>query len=157
MSSPIQYKENLDLLIAFCDYRERCSSEVAEKIRGLSIDEELKERLMADLKERNIFDDNRYIEAFIGGKIRIKRWGKNKIKAALLAKRLPESAIRKALEELVDEKIYAEHLSHFFTRKWNQLKNKQDYGTRQKLFRFLYSKGYESDLINELFKNKFED
>ena len=83
MSSTIKYKESLDLLLAFCDYRERCTSEVREKMRALKLDEEVKDRLLEDLKELGVFDDKRYIEAFINGKVRIKRWGKNKIKAAL--------------------------------------------------------------------------
>lgn len=157
MTTSIHYIENLDLLIAFCDYRERCSSEVKEKIRSLAIEDNLKVRLLEDLIERNIFDDTRFLEAFIGGKIRIKRWGRNKIKAALFAKKLSEDDIRNALEEYVDMELYREQLLHLFTRKWDQLKNSKDYGTRQKLFRFLYGKGYESDLINELFKEYLED
>ena len=157
MSSTIKYKESLDLLLAFCDYRERCTSEVREKMRALKLDEEVKDRLLEDLKELGVFDDKRYIEAFINGKVRIKRWGKNKIKAALSAKRLVEEDIKIGLEEYIDEELYTEHLNHFFNRKWDQLKNGKDYSTRQKLFRFLYSKGYESDLINDVFKENFKN
>lgn len=152
MISKEKYKEYLDVLIYFCDYRDRCKSEVYNKMKGFEISEDDKNRLLKELEELNILNEKRYVEAYIGGKTRIKRWGKNKIQAALRAKKIDESLLQQSLNECIDLDRYREQIDHLFTRKWEQLKRKKDYSSRQKIYRYLYSKGYESEYINECFK-----
>lgn len=157
MNNSIKYNESLNAIISYCDYRERCSSEVRAKLREFDLDETTRDSLFNEIKELKVFDDARFIEAFIGGKIRIKRWGKNKIKAALLAKKIEGSIIDEAFINTVDMDEYMNHLQHLFTRKWDQLKNNKDYATRQKIFRYLYGKGYESNLISEILRSNLDD
>ena len=152
MKEALQHKEIVDALIVFCDYRERCSSEVEYKLKGYPIDDDLRERIINELKERSIFNDERYIEAFVGGKTRIKKWGRIKIRAALRMKKLPSEKIEMVFDQLIDEEQYLHHLNLLFEKKWDSLKNKTDYNTQQKLYRFLYSKGYESEYITSLLK-----
>ena len=141
------YIDALHSLISFCDYRERCSSEVRQKIKEYPLEEGLKEALFEELKERSSFNDMRYVNAYVGGKFRIKKWGRNKIKAGLRAKQINEEMINGGFKENIDEEDYLHQLKHLYDKKWSSLKNKKDYTTRQKLQRFLYSKGYENDLI----------
>lgn len=155
MNSNILYKEAFDALLNYCNYQERCTSEVFQKLNDFEIDNSEKERLINELKDSNFLNDERFAEAFIGGKFRIKRWGKNKIKAALRAKHISDEMIYRGFEKTIQLEEYQSQLEILFIQKWKRLKNKKDMSTRGKMFRYLYGKGYESDLINQLFNTYF--
>jgi regulatory protein len=149
------YIDALHSLLSFCDYRERCSSEVRQKIKEYPLEEALKEALYEELKATSTFNDTRYVNAYVGGKFRIKKWGRNKIKAGLRAKQINEEMIQAGFEENIEEESYMSQLKQLYDKKWSSLKNKKDYNTRQKLQRFLYSKGYENELILALIMKDF--
>jgi regulatory protein len=64
--------------------------------------------------------------------------------------KIDRTIIDDALLKYINMEEYKEQLQHLFTRKWDALKNKRDYSTRQKIYRYLLSKGYESNLITDL-------
>ena len=152
MADAVRYQELLNAMLYYCDYRDRCSNEVMLKINGLTEDEAIKKKVIQTLKELNVYSDERYTEAFVSGKLRIKKWGRNKIKSALYLKKIPKNLIVKALNKLIDEEQYQEVAESLFLRKWKSLNGKNNYSTKQKLYRYLYSKGYESELINSILK-----
>jgi len=155
MNSDLKYKEAFEALLSYCNYQERCSSEVIQKLKDLELDSSKKEQILNDLIESNIVNDERFTAAFISGKVRIKRWGKNKIRAALRAKHISDNIIVLGFDDVIQADEYNDQLELLFTRKWSLLKNKKDHSTRGKIFRFLYGKGYESELINKLFVKYF--
>ena len=59
-----------------------------QKLESYPIADSIKKSVFNELKERAIFDDKRYVNAYISGKHRIKKWGKNKIKAGLRLKKI---------------------------------------------------------------------
>ena len=141
------FTEALEKLKNYCAYQERCDFEVIKKLESLGINETNIIAIVSKLKQQNYLDNDRYAEAFASGKHKIKGWGNVKIRVALKAKRLPEELISKALEQF-DPKAYSARLNEVTKKKWRLLGDKKDQNTRQKLFRFLYGKGYESELIN---------
>lgn len=149
-------KEILDALISYCDYQERCSFEVRTRLNKYALSDEDKECIIEDLKEFKYLDDTRFAETFVRGKHSLKGWGKNKIKAALYQKRISSSIIDLALNTILIEEGYKNKLATLFEKKWDLLGNKTDLKTKQKLFRFLYSKGYEASLINSLMMERFK-
>ena len=148
-------KEALEKLKSYCAYQERCEFEVIKKLESLGIVEADINVVILKLKQQNYLDNARYSEAFASGKHKIKGWGKVKIKVALKAKRLPEELITNALKEL-DPNAYSMRLNEVANKKWRLLGEKKDRNTRQKLFRFLYGKGYESELINRIISDLWE-
>jgi regulatory protein len=155
MSNTKKYKDCLDALIYYCNYRERSPGEVQQKLKDFDIAEEDKEKIFEELKDLSILDEKRYIEAFISGKTRIKRWGKNKIRAALAQKKVDPVLLKEALNNHIDMDEYLASLDHLFMHKWELLKRDQSYATRQKLYRYLQGKGYESEWINACFDRFF--
>ena len=141
--------EALEKLKSYCAYQERCEFEVIKKLESIGINETGILTLISKLKQQNYLDNGRFAEAFASGKHKIKGWGKVKIRVALKAKRLPEELITKALEQL-DQEVYSARLKEITQKKWRLLGDKKDRNTRQKLFRFLYGKGYESELVNRI-------
>ena len=149
------FTESLEKLKSYCAYQERCEFEVIKKLESLGINETDIIAIVSKLKQQNYLDNGRYAEAFASGKHKIKGWGKVKIRVALKAQRLPDELITRALDEL-DPKAYSTRLNEVAQKKWRLLGKKRDRNTRQKLFRFLYGKGYESELINRVITNLWE-
>jgi len=149
------FAEALEKLKSYCAYQERCEFEVIKKLGSLGINETDSIAVISKLKQQNYLNNARYAEAFASGKHKIKGWGKVKIRVELKAKRIPEELISKALEQ-IDQKIYNARLDEVAQKKWRLLGNKKDGNTRQKLFRFLYGKGYESELVNRIISDLWE-
>ena len=149
------FTEALEKLKSYCAYQERCEFEVIIKLGALGVNEDDTFTIISALKQQNYLDNARYAEAFASGKHKIKGWGKVKISVELKAKRLPDELISKALDQL-DHETYNERLFEVAQKKWRLLGEKKDRNTRQKLFRYLYGKGYESELINNVIKEIWE-
>lgn len=140
-------------LEAYCAYQERCTKEIQKKLEdwGLSFDDSAE--ILRSLQENRFFDDVRFCESFVSGKVRIKRWGRIKIRYELKLKGIKEEFIRKALSE-IDPLVYEENLKELTQRKWAETKG-DEWTRKAKLHRFLASKGYENDLISEALKSVF--
>jgi SOS response regulatory protein OraA/RecX len=66
------------------------------------------------------------------------------------AKFVPNELIQRGLSE-IDDDAYLERLKHLAQRKWTELaKEKNDWTKKQKLYRFLAGKGYETFLFDQL-------
>lgn len=150
MASECKYPfhEALAKLESFCAYQERCRSELRKKMLEWGMVENDISEALDHLKKNRYFDDERYCESYISGKVRIKKWGRNRIRFELKNKGFKDEQIRPFLEA-IDDEIYFENLNGLASRKW--LESKGDhYNRKAKVFRFLASKGYESDLIQDV-------
>jgi regulatory protein len=135
-------------LEALCAYQERCSYELIKKMNLWFIDREDQDRLLAELISSNFLNEERFAEAFASGRMRIKRWGKIKIRVELKKKMISNYSIDKALKG-IDLDEYWANLIHLAERKWD-LSNENDlFKKKVKLYLFLNSKGYEADLIKD--------
>ncbi len=136
-------------LEALCAYRERCSQELRRKMVFWKIDPDDQDRLLADLISNDFLSEERFAEVFTSGKVRIKRWGRAKIRMELKRKEISEYSINKALQG-IDPDEYEANLRHLAARKWLDFTpEKNEYERRGKVYRFLTGKGYEMDLIND--------
>jgi len=130
----------------FCAYRERCSYEVRQKLKELEADEEETTKIIASLQEDDFLNDERFALLFTSGKFRIKRWGKNKIRAELRMKKVPDNFIYNALDA-IDEDEYKNTIEHLIKKKEREVKSKSPKDKAQKIGMYLLSKGFESELI----------
>ena len=134
---------------AWCAYRERCHFEVTTKLKEFSLDKEDVDNLLAHLIQERFVNEQRFADAFVSGKYRIKKWGRNKIIQQLKLKHVPESCILSALKTEIDFDEYKNNLFQLATRKWNE-KSGDLIQKRLKVAQFLYNKGYEYELIQEV-------
>lgn len=136
-------------LEALCAYQERCAFELRSKMRTWGMDAEDQDRLLADLITNNFLNEQRFAEAYVSGRVRIKRWGRIRIRQELKRRQISDYSIRKGLESISEEE-YWENLLQLTERKWDSLTNtKDEYQRKVKVYRFLSSKGYESDLLKD--------
>lgn len=132
---------------AWCAYQERAQAEVLDKLKSYGIDQEDAFVLIAHLIQHNYVNERRFCEAFVSGKINIKRWGRHKICAGLLQKRVPKNIIQEVFLE-IDDEVYIQNLKRLAERKYNEVKG-SSMERKSKTIRFLAGKGYEHDLIHD--------
>ncbi len=143
--------EALAKLEQFCLYRERCSSEVWEKIRELRLSKELGEQLFEVLQTDRFFDDQRFAEIFARGKFRGNQWGKVRIKMELNMRKIPPDIVAHALDS-IDPEAYEETLRSLVHKKLQQWHD--DPQARQKAAASVIRSGFEPDLVFALVKHE---
>lgn len=143
---------NLQQIQHYCAYQERCHSEVRHKLLELNFRGNDLEEAIALLIEEDYLNEERYAQSYIGGKFRIKHWGRRKIIQELKKKKVSEYCIKKGLKE-IDPTDYWNVLKELAFKKYNELKTESNHWIRkQKLQRYLIQKGFETDLINEIYQ-----
>ena len=138
----------------FCVYRERCHSEVKEKLYSLGLYKNDVEQLMAQLIEENYLNEERFAKQYAGGKFRMNQWGRIKIKYALRQKQVSDYSIKKGLKEIIVTD-YKKTLQKLAEQKSKSLKNESNvFSKRKKLQDYLLQKGYEGELVREVISRK---
>ena len=144
-------------LEALCAYQERCSSELEKKLVQWRFNQEDTDRLLAHLISNNFLNEERFALAFVSGKVNIKKWGRIKIRQHLKAKYISKYSIDKGVAS-IDEDVYLGNLTGLALRKYELLKSeKNSYNKKVKIYRFLSSKGYETDLIHPIVDEIFRE
>lgn len=148
---------NLKIIInkmeSFCAYQERSVFEIEEKLKKEDISDIEKKMIISSLVENNYLNEKRFVEAYITGKIRIKKWGKLKIIAHLQQKRINKNIIEEIFNQ-IDNHDYEENIQHLILRKKEELEKKETNPliVKQKLFRYLLSKGYKFEDFSKFVK-----
>ncbi len=133
----------------WCAYQERCQLEVDQKMNKWNFNAEERDQLISHLISNNFINEERFAEAFVSGKFKIKHWGRNKIKQHLKQKRISDYSIKKGMKE-IDGEEYWNTLLRLAERKLNEKKSNEDlWQIQARTQRYLSSKGYEFDLIVE--------
>ena len=108
-------------------------------------------KILALLRRDRYVDDNRYAEAFVRDKVVFNRWGRIKIRLALIQKRLPSDIISDALAG-IDAGEYRTALIEVLAAKARTLAETTSFESRNKMLRHAASRGFEAAMIVELLK-----
>lgn len=111
---------------------------------------------MTELIKQDFLNEERYARSFARGKFRLKKWGRNKIKQQLYARRISDYCIRKAMTE-IEEEDYIDTLREVIDKKVNQLEDQPKLIRKDKAIKYALSRGYESNLIFKIVKELEED
>jgi regulatory protein len=107
--------------------------------------EELISRLIAE----NFLKEERFAEAFAGGKFRIKKWGRNKIRQALKMKQVSEPLIRQALAS-IPEREYRVALQKLLSERSRKCTDTDPLKRRHRVASYAVARGFEPDLVWEM-------
>ncbi|MEZ5197948.1 MAG: regulatory protein RecX [Bacteroidales bacterium] len=116
------------------------------KLQAFHLQESIYEAIINKLIKENYLNEERFAKMFASGKLRINKWGKNKIYRALQEKRVPELFILEGLNEIEDTE-YIEVLRKIISRKSNEISETNLNKRNQKLAKFAISKGFEPSLV----------
>src|ERR1017187_9401155 len=84
----------------FCAYQERCQQEMRDKLYSWGLYPDAVENIIAGLITGNYLNEERFAKSYAGGKFRIKKWGRIKIKIELKKRKISEYCIKRAMEEI---------------------------------------------------------
>lgn len=145
-----------DSIIRYCQYQPRSHKEVRNKLYELGCTTPEVEDQLTDLVQYGLLNEENYARAIARGKFRMKQWGRRKIVEQLKMQQVSDYCIKKALTE-IDEDEYLQTLRSLTAKKLKELKSEKNIFIRkQKMYRYLQQKGYESELangaINEILK-----
>lgn len=138
---------------AFCAYQERTQQQVRDKLFSLGLKPDDVEDIISYLITENYINEERFAKAFAGGRFRIKRWGRNKIKIALKQHGLSGYCIAKGMEE-IDDVAYLKALQALAEKKRNLIKGKDNFKKIHRIAAFLIGKGFEADLVWDVLNKK---
>ncbi|MFN8416908.1 MAG: regulatory protein RecX [Cytophagaceae bacterium] len=132
---------------AFCAYQERAHKEVFQKLYEYGLKKSEAEEIISRLITDNFLNEERFAKSYAGGKFRMKRWGKVKIKRELELKGVSAYCIRKGMEE-ISEEAYWEVILSELGKKTASIKDPMPL-KKIKAIRYMLSRGFENDLIKE--------
>ncbi len=134
----------------FLGRRMHSYNELKLKLLRKKYEKELIEEVLDTLREKGMLDDYTFGKQYVEEKIRLKAWGKNKLKAELFKKGVASEIIDKIIEE--EDLAPAENAAVLAEKKMNIL-SKRGYDKKEisaRLYTYLFSKGYDYDTIKEV-------
>jgi len=132
--------------------------ELRIKLRQKKYGQDLIQTTLDELISNHYLDDMKFAEMFSDEKLRLKFWGKTKLKSELMKKGISSGIISVILEEKflgLSEEL--ENASQLVKKKYNQLKNRNMEHQKlvKRLYAFLISKGYSYDISRQAIEKIF--
>lgn len=132
----------------YCAYQERCHQEVKRKLKEMYMIPEAQDKIIVHLLQQNFLNEERFVEAFVRGKFRIKKWGKQRLKLELKRKEIHPTVITKALNS-IDLEDYHNTFNQLAEQKYLNIREQNLQKKRKKLADYLLYRGWESALVYE--------
>lgn len=132
--------------------------ELRTKLRQKKYDQDLIQITIDELLDSRYLDDTKFAEMFSEEKLRLKLWGKIKLKSELMKKGVSSAIITAVLEEkfpAVEEEL--DNASQLVKKKYNSLKNRNMEKQKlvKRLYAYLISKGYSYDISRQAIEKLF--
>ena len=143
-------------LAAVCARGEHCEHDMVEKMRQWGLSDEDRAQVMERLVVGRFVDDARFARAFVNDKLHYTKWGRRKIEAALMMKRIDSNLIAEVLDE-VDDADYVGVLRPLLRQKERTVRAASDYERRMKLTKFALSRGFTMDIIRQCMDTDYDD
>ena len=143
----MSYDRALEKAMRYCSYQERCLQDMEKRFVAWNVKKQDWDKIIDQLIEENFLSETRYIEAYVRGKFNIKKWGKNKIVLGLMQKQIAGSKVDRAIEQEIEQEIYLNTIKELIDKKSNLITEEDSLKKRDKLYRFMLSRGYESELV----------
>lgn len=130
---------------------EKCISQLRDKIQAWSpgIAEEQLSSIIERLCAEKYIDEERYAVAFVSDKHRFNKWGPIRIAAELKSKGIDKITIDNALREIFPNEWLETAVALLQQQRGRISSAKSSYELRNKLYRWLYAKGYPSATVSK--------
>jgi regulatory protein len=148
ITDPVQALEKAK---GWCAYQERSQQEMRDKLYEWGLWKDAVESIIAELITSNFINEERFAKAYAGGKFRIKKWGKVKIRIELKRKGVTEYCIRKGLQE-IDGDEYEKALYKIIEERARVTRDRNVLKRNYKIAQYAISRGYEPQLVWDALK-----
>jgi regulatory protein len=137
------YEEWMEKMRRWCSLRERCTWDVAQKLRGQSLSTDLVSKVVEALEIEGFLSDERFVTSYVRTHAEHKHWGPRKIVHGLMAKGFSSSDANRAVAAFPQGR-FSEILDGLIERRKAELEVNRD-----KVIRFLASRGFP---VNDIFQ-----
>lgn len=144
----ITKEKALERLQSLCGRSEQCEFDLIRKMINWGINPSDRKEILEYLKENRYLDEARFSRSFANDKARFSAWGPKKIRIELIKRKINSSLISEALHN-VDQKYWKEGLLRIANSKAKTLDlvGEESRENKQKLFRYLISRGFPSKSV----------
>ena len=137
--------KTINKLEKYCSFSEKCKSDIIKKLYDWKIYNNQNE-IINHLIQHNYINESRYALLYCMGKFNSRKWGKIKISNHLKKKGIKEKDINESIKKISETK-YINVLSNLIIKKSQEIKEIDIFKKKSKIARYLYQKGFESNLI----------
>lgn len=136
-----------------CARSEQCEYEISRKLFKMGLPSATRNSIISFLKEEGFIDNARYASSFAHDKALFSSWGPYKIKMALALRKIPASDIKNALDNITAE-TWEQVITRLAVSKSKSITLRGENGkeNRLKLYRYLMTRGFPSDLCVKTIK-----
>ncbi len=146
-------KDAMNTAVRILTYRDHSKYELKRKLKQRGFTSEVIDTVIIECQRLNYIDDQRTARVYIS-QLKRKCFGKRHIRMALKKKRLSGAVIEKILLENYTEAEDRENAGKLLKKKMKTFNREEDSKKRRdKIFRFLYSRGFNKDIIVDLLRN----
>ena len=138
--------------LSFLSRRSHSAKELFLKLKAKSYDERMIKIILNDLKSKSFIDDKYFAKLFIEEKLLGKKWGMNKIRAALFSKGISSAIVDELSREFNNTINSYELANQLAERKIIQLRKRvsDESQLHQKIVSFLISRGFDYEIAKEV-------
>lgn len=104
------------------------------------------DHIIVHLIQHNFLNEERFAKAYVRGKFRIKKWGKNRLVSELKFREISTYSINSALKE-IDLEDYYNTLEALVKKQIENSKETNSFKKKKKIADYLLYRGWESQLI----------
>ena len=138
-------KAIVEKIQSYCLYQERCVKEVKNKLFSINVSSKLVNNIIQHLLNNDYLNEERFSEMFIQGKLRIKKWGRIKLKYELKSKGIDSNIINDKINKIKEEE-YLNYFNQFSTNKIKLLKG-TNHQKKTSFINYFTYRGWENRLI----------
>lgn len=149
----VKPQDALMRLESLCARSEQCVADLRQKLYRWGLASNDINIIIDRLIESRFVDDARFSVAYCRDKYRFNKWGRMKIIYGLRMKQLSDNDIQEALKA-IDEDEYELILVDLIKAKAKTIVDVDTYEGRTRLYRFAISRGYESQLVAKVIKDR---
>ncbi|HWQ81568.1 MAG TPA: RecX family transcriptional regulator [Ignavibacteria bacterium] len=136
----------------FLNYKQRSEKEVRKKLKEKKLSESSIDVVISSLKDLKYINDESYAKSYLQSKILRKPEGKRVLKMKLADKGIPKEIAENIISEQYPPETETEKAAELLKKYEKKVRAKTPVEKKQKCFRFLLSKGFDFDTINEVLR-----
>ena len=148
-----EFEKFYNKTLRFLSYRPRSEKELRDKLKKKKTSGEIINKIILRLKENNFINDEEFVKWWIEQRTTFKPRSFRLIKMELKQKGVSNDLIEKVIDDLrltIDDLKSAKKLIQKRLSRYKNLPREKKF---QKIARFLSSRGFDYDIIKEIFKS----
>jgi regulatory protein len=136
--------------------RPRSEKELREKLRQKGAGVKLIDRVIEELKEKNLINDEKFAESWAQSRIANRPMGKFLLRRELLQKGIKKETIEQVIKEAYSQENETELAKNLLRKKSRMYKNPEDVKTKKRMADFLLRRGFSYEVVRQAVKGMDE-